>query len=313
MARRRARLPHSAGPDRSRRRLLLGGGAVLLGGPALLAACADSDTTTATPDTGAGSGDSGPLLIGIFDNNSYLISGIEQRLPLVLGDPDGAINPEPPAELAFQVATGDGEPIGDPIVVARHGEGVETPYFPLRTTFDEAGPYEVTVVDGEASQKQVFAVNDPRASSLVWPGQPLPAVATPTPTDPRGVDPICTRLAGPCDLHTPTLAEALEAGRPIALQVSTPEFCQIAVCGPVLELMLEEVPRHPEITFLHAEVYADAQEVGLQRAQPTEIVTALSQAFEPSMLVADASGTVVDRLDFVFDQTEIAELLAKVA
>jgi hypothetical protein len=313
-------------PDPARRRFLVGGGVALLGGPALLAACTDSSTTTTdagatngTDDTDhehgnlgeAGDG-SGPVLFAIVDPNNYATAGTEQRLPLAMGDPDGATDPDPPAELTFQVAKED-TPFGDPITVARHGEGIPIPYFPLRFTPDEPGTYSVTVVDGAPTQKQVFSVRDSRASNLVGPGQPLPATVTPTPADSRGVEPICTRLPQPCDLHEPTLAAALAQGRPIALQVGTPMFCHIGVCGPVLDLMLAKVPDHPGITFLHAEVYDDAEAVGVQAATPAQIVTDLGLTFEPSLYVAGTDGVVVERLDFIFDRTEINQALAAIS
>src|SRR3546814_12918171 len=74
--------------------------------------------------------------------------------------------------------------------------------------------------------------------SVVKPGDAIPAVATPTPTDARGVNPICTAEPA-CPLHDVSLADALGEGRPIALLVATPAFCQIAICRPVLALLLE--------------------------------------------------------------------------
>ena len=36
----------------------------------------------------------------------------------------------------------------------------------------------------------------------------------------------------------PTLAQALTEKRPLALLVATPAFCQISICGPVLDVLL---------------------------------------------------------------------------
>ena len=45
------------------------------------------------------------------------------------------------------------------------------------------------------------------------------------PTDPRGVDPICTREPEVCPFHDITLTEALAAGKPVVYYVGTPAFC----------------------------------------------------------------------------------------
>ena len=62
---------------------------------------------------------------------------------------------------------------------------------------------------------------------------------TPTFDDARGVDPICTRSPEPCPFHDRTLTDVVESGEPVALLISTPGFCQTAICGPVLELLME--------------------------------------------------------------------------
>jgi hypothetical protein len=130
---------------------------------------------------------------------------------------------------------------------------------------------------------------------------------TPTVTDAHGVDPICTNDPV-CDLHDATLADALEEGRPLALLVSTPAFCQFAVCGPVLDVLLGVAGDHPDVRLLHAEVYAHPEEE-LDTKAP--IVDALGLTFEPCLLLVDATGTVKERLDTIFDTTEVDEALAR--
>jgi hypothetical protein len=128
--------------------------------------------------------------------------------------------------------------------------------------------------------------------------------------DARGVTPICTR-ADPCPLHATTEAEALQAGGPVVLMISTPAYCQTAVCGPVLDLVLEQVPSLPGATFVHAEVYNDPT-AGADPASAgtTPAVDAFGLTFEPSLFVAGADGIVTARLDNVFDRVELAEALA---
>ena len=65
--------------------------------------------------------------------------------------------------------------------------------------------------------------------------------------------------------------------------------------------------------MVHAEVYADAAATGdVLKAQLSEATMAYKLSFEPSLVIADAKGMVVDRLDFVFDRAELDEALGKV-
>jgi hypothetical protein len=299
----------SAGPSAFTRRTLLRGaaGAALFtaGGSGLLTACGGGSSSAA----GA------KFLVPFFatgeDGSAVLRTGIEQRMPWGLADRDGVPLRDSPGSVTMTIADHAGSVIGAPIDVARHGDGTPQPYYPLRTTLSDAGAYTVTVevAGSKLDRNVVFA--SPDKVPLVQPGERAIPVVTPTPSDHRGVEPICTRTP-PCPLHELTLSDALSNGRPTAFLISTPAFCQTAVCGPVLELLLEEAPTRP-INAVHAEVYTNAMATGdpLQ-ATLAEAVTAYKLSFEPSLLVADGNGIVTDRLDFVFDRTELRQALDKV-
>ena len=121
--------------------------------------------------------------------------------------------------------------------MSSHTDGVPIGYFPLITSFDTAGNYQaVTTIDGKPST-QAFSVFDRAPRKLVPVGAKMVPVETPTVADAAGVDPDLHPAGGTCPFHTQTLTQALAAGKPTALLISTPEFCQIGVCGPVLDLL----------------------------------------------------------------------------
>jgi hypothetical protein len=256
-------------------------------------------------------GDEPVLIAGFAYGGNYLVTGTPQRMTFLVGLGGTPITETPP-ELEFRLSLDD-RVIGDAVVVARHDDGVPIPYFPLQVTFDAPGLYTATVdIDGTAAT-QTFQVDEPATVALVQPGAALPALETPTDVDHRGVEPICTREPT-CSLHTQTLADALGSGRPVAFLVATPEFCQTATCGPVLDLLLEAVPAHAEVQFVHAEVYRDAAAVGnVSNAQIAPAVEDLGLTFEPSLFVADTAGTVRARLDNVYDRVELQQALASVS
>ena len=293
--------PHRSVPV-SRRRFLAGSG--VLAGAVLLGACGDdSATTTEAPAPGLS-------LVQFFGGLPMLTAGREIRAPFGVADAGGllAVDDNPEA-LSVSILDDAGREVVAPVEVARHAEGLPRAYFPLRFTVDEPGIYTGrTEVDGEALEMaiQVDAAED---VLVIQPGEALPPMATPTATDAHGVDPICTDEPV-CPLHEVTAAQALEEGRPLALLVSTPAFCQMAICGPVLDVLLGVTDSHAGVRFLHAEVYAQPH---VETDTKAPVIDELGLTFEPCLVLVDADGTVVERLDTIFDSAELSEALASLS
>jgi hypothetical protein len=137
-------------------------------------------------------------------------------------------------------------------------------------------------------------------------GQQLPPFDTPTTDNPRGVNPICTRLAGgPCPFHDITLTEALALGKPVVYLVGTPAHCQFGTCAPGLEALINASKRlGDKIVIVHAEVYTDDSTTVSAPA-----VDAYNLTYEPVVWMADATGKIVARLDALWNQDELDEVL----
>jgi hypothetical protein len=135
----------------------------------------------------------------------------------------------------------------------------------------------------------------------------MPSFPTPTTDDAKGVDPICTHQP-PCPFHELSLDEALTNGKPTVLLVGTPAYCATGICGPVLELLERVATGYGDkVNIIHAEVYTDDT---LQTT--TQAVQSLGLDYEPALFIADASGTLVSRLDVVYDADELNESLTAV-
>ncbi|HKA03169.1 MAG TPA: hypothetical protein VKD67_02535, partial [Acidimicrobiales bacterium] len=105
------------------------------------------------------------------------------------------------------------------------------------------------------------------------------------------------------------LTQALQTGKPVAYFIGTPAFCQTGVCGPILDFVVAQHQRlGGKVAMVHADVYTDST-----AQTTTPAVNAYNMTFEPCLWVADTSGTIVERLDFVFDEGELAAALSKVA
>ena len=304
----------STGPRHDRRSFLRLGagvgaiGALSLAAPSLLTACGSSKSgtiglTKSTSDQ----------LTGLFNySGNFLVTGSPQRLPFIISTSEGPPATTGPETLKFQVFFRD-EAVGAPVTVARHADGVPIGYYPLTHTFDRAGTWKVETELGGERTSATFAVSTPEQVKLLQPGQRLPGILTPTTTDARGVTPICT--ASPqCPLHDRTVTDALGRHAPIALLVGTPAYCRTAVCGPVLDMVLEQRGAFPTVQFLHAEVYKNPG-AGSDPASSgtTPAIDALGLTYEPSLFIANGDGTITSRLDNIWDRVELAAALRVVA
>jgi hypothetical protein len=248
--------------------------------------------------------------LGVFTDFASLVPGSPQRITLGLADKDGVLVKDPPVSTMTLLVSKDGQPVGEAITAQKHDQGLERPYFPMLFTPPAEGVYTVsTTVDGVPVERQIQI---PASSEGIQPGQPMVPLDTPTTADPRGVELLCTRNPA-CPLHDITLREALAKGSPVAFLVATPQFCQTAICGPVLDVLLNVHTEFPQITFLHSEVYPSvaAAQPGAQKT--VEAITAYKLFFEPWLLLARPDGSVERRLDVIFDEVELREALTELA
>jgi hypothetical protein len=303
----------------SRRGFVLGSGAGLAGLLAL-GACGDdgdggSDTASEAPDgsdgTGDGTGsDDGSLVLGeAFDRNALLVAGIAQRAPYILFESSGGLVPvaDAPDEVSFTFTKEDDAEALDPMTTARHGDDIDRAYYPVAVTFPSAGVWAVTADLGDGrTLESVLSVNETTALAQI--GDPLPVAPSPTVADPLGVGHLCT-ADPPCPLHSVSLDAAVAAGRPVAVLVSTPAFCQVGICGPVLELLIGATEDRTDVDAVHDEVYTEAGVDDPGDPSPL-VVDTFSLLWEPSLFVADATGTVTARLDNIYDGPELAAALA---
>jgi hypothetical protein len=283
----------------NRRELLAG-----LAGIAILAACGDDDDTSAE-GVAAGEED-GYSLLQFFAPAGALAADQPNRIPFGLGTLDGAFRSEVPDTLEVALVDQDGTEL-DRQTLPSLGDGLPRRYYSFEATRPGGNTPPAPHWGGPAAELPV-QIHPAGEVLLVQPGDPMRGVDTPTMDDARGVDPICTRTPT-CEFHQQTLTTALETGNPVAFMISTPTFCQTAVCGPVLDIMIQLSADYPDVEFVHAEVFENPGDGVTADTSLTEAVTTYGMEFEPSIIVADAGGTVVRRLDFIFAEEEMRQAL----
>ena len=278
-----------------------------------------------------GDPEAAPNLVPLFFPSFVLVSGRPQRVPFGLIDQGIPLN-ESTTEFGVKIYRGDtlvyDSPIDARIVAHDHpagdaGEEHEHAdllrYFAVRTTLNSPGIYDLELSFDGRSATLPFQVFDPADPKVIipLPGEKLPELRFPTFDNEMGMKPICTQFNDPCPLHDKTIEQALATGKPLALLIATPAFCATAYCGPVLDVLLEQRPDFPGIEFLHAEVFLNPGGVQGELTDPdvakSPTVEDLALPFEPTLFLVAPDRTIIDRIDNVYDNTELRQALEQLA
>lgn len=223
------------------------------------------------------------------------------------GPVEASYLPIPGQDLASDTLTGPPE-----LVAGSVATGV---YAAQDVTFAQAGFWEVTVTaetDGSTARTtgafEVLATSD-----LPAVGEPALSTRQPLAGDPN-VDPkaIDSRAGGDTpipdpDLHDITIADAIAAGRPVMIVVSTPTFCVSRFCGPITDAVHDLVLQYGDrMEFVHLEVWQDFEANQLNPSAAEWIApTPETQGGEPWVFVVDADGIIVQRFDNVASEPDL--------
>lgn len=183
--------------------------------------------------------------------------------------------------------------------------------------FPSAGFYGVTVtatVGGKpARATAVLTVYDqPR---IPFPGQPAPRTANPIEgaagVDPAAIDSRAKDGAAIPDreLHSTSIADAIAAGKPLMVVVSTPVYCQSRFCGPITDSVEGLAKKYGDrMAFVHLEVWQDFDKKALNPAA-AEWMTPKgdpnADLQEPWVFTVGRDGVIVDRFDDVATDAEL--------
>jgi hypothetical protein len=181
-------------------------------------------------------------------------------------------------------------------------------FYVANTPFDVAGKWGVeiaaTPADGAAAatiQAPFTVLATPQSPGV---GSVPPASKNDTFATNTNLESLCSRSPA-CPLHDRVIADVLGKGRPLVVMFSTPAFCTSRFCGPVLEVLLAQVPAYQDrVDFVHIEVWQDFQ---LQKHRPATDEWKLPT--EPYTFFMDKGGTVVGKFEAVFGQDELASAL----
>ena len=278
----------------SRRHLLAGAGALLV-----IAGCGDdssADSSGNEPDPGT----TGFTVAGRFPSNAFVPGKL--RLPISIAN-KGTLLQKGPAELTGRVLDSNDKPVTT-VKAGIRSKDMVIPYWAVNVEIDTPGTYTLRI-DGDDGYGVAFGVSNPADVTVPRLGSVLPPFDTPTVDNHRGVEPYCTLTPNPCPLHEVTLTDALASGKPVGYFVGTPAHCQTGVCAPSLQFLIKSRARvGDKIAMVHAEVYSDSAGTKVAPA-----VDALGLDYEPVLYLCSPDGTVRDRVDVIWDQSELDERL----
>ncbi len=277
------------------------------------AACSKSNAVIQVPagaaaqlnllvSSGAGDGPNDQA-VSVFE------SGMDQRVAFILAGKSGPLAPAPGSVMVQFSADDKNWGAAVPVEVHADTGASATAYVTTTYRFPRPGTYWVrATLKGQTAEAPVVVI-DPSTAKVPLAGQKMISIPTPTESDHRGVNPICTRSTD-CGLHTQSLDLALASHLPLALLFATPALCQSATCGPVLDnLLASDGPYGGKINFLHSEIFT-----ALSRdSANAPAVLAYNLQSEPVLFLADRNGTVVQRIDGLFGKSEVATALAHLA
>jgi hypothetical protein len=243
--------------------------------------------------------------------SSIFLAGRENRVAFGVIDKEAGFLY---GKTALYVARKPGAPAKGPYVAPADVLVTDAPYrsqqaateadpfaavYAAQVPFGKPGSYSVmavTLVGGKpvAAPSQIKVITSAQ-DKVPEVGEAAPKVVTDTVASAGGnVEAIDTRRPT-SDMHADF--SKVVGSKPVALLFATPQLCQSRVCGPVVDVALQERARYgDQVEFIHQEVYTDNDpQKGLRR--PLRV---FNLPTEPWLFVVDRDGKITARLEGSF-------------
>jgi hypothetical protein len=205
-----------------------------------------------------------------------------------------------PEAVAVYFSRTDGRGLRGPFVARKESLRVDPRFMSRQTQADvevpKRGRYTFTAlaqVDGQmvaASQIAMLAGAKGGPPDI---GEKAIKVHTETVEDAGGnLELIDTRIPPAAELHEKDFFDVV-GKEPTVLMFVTPQLCQSRVCGPVADVGLQVKSEHPDVVFIHQEVWEDNDiKKGLR-----EPVARWRLVTEPWVFMVGRDGRIVERFE----------------
>lgn len=142
-------------------------------------------------------------------------------------------------------------------------------------------------------------------------GDPIPSTQNLTIHDVDDVTEIDSHVP-PDNMHTMTIAQALNERSPFVIVWSSPSFCGSRTCGPVTDVVIDAQRQyHDRVNFIHIEPW-DLKIARLEgRLVPIPEVGEWGLPSEPWVFIVGHDGLVVERFEGMVSLEELQEAINK--
>jgi hypothetical protein len=177
----------------------------------------------------------------------------------------------------------------------------------------EAGNYQVTIeAEGfsEAGPAGLVAIEDP---SIPQRGETAPASETRVGADFLDLSIITSDPDPDPAMYEVSVADAVTSGSPTVIAFATPAFCSSEACGPMLDQVKALQASHPDVQFIHVEVYDDLQVEDFNDLTVVPAVEEWGLPSEPWVFVVDGSGAVSAAFEGAVGEDELTAAIEAVS
>lgn len=261
---------------------------------AVVGACGGSGQPLAVVASSPGSLEVGDprILLGLVDPETQeFLASPDLAATATLTGPDGESLTDVPLEFVWAV----------PDVRGLYRAVVALP---------TAGAWSIVIAaDGyDVTKPAIVMIDEDTAMPQV--GEPGPPVATRTTADADLAEISSDPDPDPA-FYTMSLDTALSDDRPTVIIFATPAFCTSETCGPVLDNAKEVAAEHPDVDFVHVEIYENLDADSFEDLIAVPAVDAWALPSEPWVFVTDAEGVVTARFEGAVDPAELGAALAE--
>ena len=190
--------------------------------------------------------------------------------------------------------------------------------FVAEIEFDQAGLWlaQVSPAAGTAEgqlARMVMRVSEESITPAL--GSQAPASLNRTASSVASLEELTSDVEPDPDLYAMTIAEALQAGKPLVVAFATPAFCTSATCGPQVDVVKELKENYREqANFIHVEVFANPHE--MRNDITNGVVSPTFEEWglpsEPWVFVIDAQRRVSAKFDGFASYNELEQALRRV-
>lgn len=251
--------------------------------------------------------------LGLFDAEQNLIlkAQVNLRFFKLSGDDQEVLKAELPAQyIGLESNFVHEHPEGTSHV---HG-GPEVGLYVVYADFDSAGVWAAeaaAIIDGEAQEpvRAHFQVLEETAVPNI--GDAAPRSRQLTLANVSELSEIDTSAEPIPEMHELTIADALDAGKPVVITFATPAFCVSRLCGPVKSEVVDAMFREyqDEVAFVHVEPYDVPQARETGQLVPVEAMTEWGLPTEPWVFVVDRDGRIAARFEGVLSVEELRQAI----